>query len=201
MKTRLAAALLLLGTAGLVARDAAAQANPQPGRLDQEWKSHGRVETNVGTPTTKGTWDGTWFYVNRDMRAALWFRTVGGKLQGRMQYQSTAAPEAFETDWTGTATYYVAGKPATFKLTFDRVSRDKIEGRWDWDVQFEDSGRTEKGTFTLERVGEGRDLGFVFSKFRRELRRGAEIKAYELPLAWAFTKGSKRIVLWDELPF
>lgn len=202
MSLRFAAvALVLLGAVCAALPGPSAQSKPQPGRLNQEWTPHGRVETNLGIPTRKGSWDGTWFYVNRDMRLALWFRTVGGKLQGRMQYQSTAAPEAFETDWTGTATYYVAGKPATFKLIFDKVTADKIEGRWDWDVQFEDSGRSEKGTFTLQRVNEGRDLGFAFSEFRRELRRGTEVKVYELPQAWVFTKGSKRTVLWDELPF
>jgi hypothetical protein len=52
----------------------------------------------------------------------------------RLQYQSLAGPEAFETDWAGKASYYMAGKPASFSLTLGSADADVIAGKWDWEL-------------------------------------------------------------------
>src|SRR5262249_42392592 len=81
-------------------------------------------------PTTSGSFDGTWMYVNRDSRYAMWIRTRNGKPQVKLQYQSLANPEAFETDWDGKATYYLAGTPVTFELKLGKADANQIVATW-----------------------------------------------------------------------
>ena len=61
------ATVLVLGSSLHAPSGPRAQTKSQPPRMGQEWAPSGRVETSVGRPTTKGTWDGTWYYVSRDM--------------------------------------------------------------------------------------------------------------------------------------
>jgi hypothetical protein len=146
-----------------------------------------------------GVWDGTWFYSSRDARIMVWMRTQDGKPELKLQYQSLASAESFETDWTGKASYYLAGEPASFDCHLTEGDANTIRGTWDWRVEFDDSGRSEVGTFTIYRAGDGRQLLMRFDTLERKVRRRDEIQKHSLATAWTFMKASKRIVLWDEV--
>src|SRR5262245_24844516 len=115
-----------------------------------------RTGVRGGTPTKSGEFAGTWIYVNRDAHYALWIRTKDGKPQVKIQFQSLASPESFETDWAGSARYYMAGSPATFSLTLDDADADAITGRWAWELTSAETSRVETANVTLERTGYGR---------------------------------------------
>ena len=152
-------------------------------------------------PTTAGEFDGTWMYVNRDARYAMWIRTKDGARQVKIQYQSLAGPEAFETDWTGKTTYYLAGNPVTFDLGVVSSDADKITGTWNWVFEFGRSGRRETANLVLQRTGYGRNLLMDFRDFQRTITRDGENQIFKVPTAWNWIKVSKRELLWDELPF
>jgi len=149
--------------------------------------------------TNKGNWHGTWTYVNRDGRTAMWIDTSKDEIRVKVQYQGISVPEGFVTDWDGSATYIFAGEPGTFEIKITEATENRIRGTWFWDVQFESIGRSERGVFTLYRVGDGRQLVIDFSEFEQVLRKGEKISRHDSPAAWGFKKVSKRIVLWDEV--
>lgn len=163
------------------------------------------VEPNVGVrgglPTKSGEFTGTWIYVNRDAHYALWIRTKDGKPQVKLQYQSLASPESFETDWAGRASYYMAGSPATFSLTLDDAGADAITGRWAWELSSEQTTRIENASVTLERTGYGRTLAMNFKDYRRTTTSGSQGRVLKAPVTWTWIKVSKRELLWDELPW
>lgn len=161
----------------------------------------GRSGVLLPDSTAAGVWDGTWMYLSRDSQMAFWMRTQNGVPQMKLQYQSLAAPEAFETDWDGKAVYYIAGQPATYEIKLSKREKDALEGTWSWDVQFPDSGRAENGQFAMYRAGDGRSLVVRFDAFERTVRRGDQVTRYDVAPVWTFRKASKRLVLWDELPF
>jgi hypothetical protein len=187
--TRAAFGVLVLASAGALTLASVSE----PPEAPQE------KEAPAPPRTDAGVWDGTWVYVSRDSRLALWLRTTAGKPELRLQYQSLAQAEAFETDWNGVATYYLAGQPASFQIEITRRDANTIEGKWNWDLDFEDSGRYEDGAFTLYRAGDGRQLVLRFDKLERRIRRNADVTRYTIKTAWTFTKASKRLVLWDEV--
>lgn len=172
------------------------------GRLPRDLPIHRAAEPGLPVRTDAGVWDGTWYYVHRDGRMAIWIRRgKDDKPEVKLQYQSLTAPEAFETDWNGKANYYLAGQPATFEVALEERTDTTIRGTWKWDVQFEDSGRTEAGAFTFYRASDGRQLVLKFDRWERIIRRRDQVKRYSRPPAWTFVKASKRLVLWDEIPF
>jgi hypothetical protein len=176
----------------------ASSAGAQPREFATPW---GRGAVLVPDPVAAGTWDGSWVYANRDQRMALYIRTVDGRPEVKFQYQSLAGPEAFESDWTGKATYYLSGSPVEFELAIVDADAAEMRGTWNWHVEFSDSGRSERGTFRLYRINDGRDLAVVFQEYERVIRRFDRVSRWDNPPVWVFNKASKRIVLWDELPF
>ncbi len=160
-----------------------------------------RSAVHIPDASTEGTWDGTWFHISRDHRVALWARTQDGKLELRLQYFRIGRAEQFETDWATTASYDVDGAPGTFSLTVTEASDDQLEAKWDWRLQFADSGRFETADITIYRTGDGRQLVFLFEDFKRELHRGQDVQTASTRKTWTFRKASKRLILWDELPF
>ena len=150
-------------------------------------------------PVDEGSFHGTWTYVHRDGRTAMWIDTSGDKTRIKVQYQGISIPEGFVSDWDGNATYIFAGEPGTFEMKVTEASDNRIHGTWFWDVQFETVGRSERGVFTLYRVGDGRQLVVDFSEFQKVLRKGDKVSRYDGAPAWGFKKVSKRIVLWDEV--
>jgi hypothetical protein len=156
----------------------------------------------VGEPTAEGEWTGTWFYQNRDWRMAVWLRaSEKGVPEIRFQYQSLSAPESFETDWTGRATYYLSAQPVAFEIRIDEADAAQARGTWAWTVEFPDSGRSEKGRFRMFRALHGRQLVIDFDEYEKIIRRGERVSRQTVPPGWAFGKASKRLVLWDEIPW
>jgi hypothetical protein len=151
--------------------------------------------------TTAGSFDGTWIYVNRDAHFAMWIRTKNGKRQVRLQYQSLAGPEAFETDWDGKSVYYMGGKPVTFELKLATESPDKLTGSWQWVLKFEGTGRAETADLLIYRTTYGRTMQMDFKNYARTITRGGVDRTMRVPTSWAWTKVSKRELLWQELPF
>jgi hypothetical protein len=151
--------------------------------------------------TTLGSFDGTWMYVNRDAHFAMWIRTKDGKRQVRLQYQSLAGPESFETDWDGKAVYYMAGQPVTFELKLDDPGPNRMTGTWNWVAKLEHSGRKETADILMYRTAYGRSLNMDFKNYAKTLTREGKDRTVRVPTSWNWLKISKREILWEELPF
>jgi hypothetical protein len=152
-------------------------------------------------PTTAGTFEGTWLYVNRDARFALWSRMKNGTPQVKVQYQSLASPEAFETDWDGKALYYLAGNPVTFELKLGPSTANKIVGKWFWELKVGNAHRLESADVVVYRTYYGRTLLMDFQNFEKAVTHAGQDKVVKLPIVWNWIKVSKRELIWDELPF
>ena len=152
-------------------------------------------------PTTAGSFDGTWMYVNRDSRYALWIRTKDGVPQVKLQYQSLSTPEAFESDWDGKAVYYLAGNPVNFDLKLGKATKDQILGTWSWDLKIDASARHENADVVIYRTHYGRTILMDFQNFVRTVTRNGKDAVMKTPINWTWNKVSKRELLWDELPF
>ena len=152
-------------------------------------------------PTSAGSFDGTWMYVNRDMRFALWIRSKEGVPQVRVQYQSLADPEAFESDWDGNALYYMAGNPVTFELKLGECTADRIVGKWSWVLTVGNTMRRETADVVIYRTVYGRTLMMDFENYEKTLTSNGQNKIMRAPIVWNWTKISNREILWQELPF
>jgi hypothetical protein len=192
--SRLSLAILgLLTLAALGATSASAQLGFEP---------RGDVSRYVPPRDDAGSWDGTWWYTSRDHKIALWIRTEDGVPQIKLRLFSLVAPEGFETDWTGAAEYITKIGPGTFRLTLGERDANTIHGTWDWKLEAPDSARIEHGTFSMHRTNGGRQMAFVFDELIRTMRRnGRPDDVFTSAPALTFFLGSKRQVLWDELPF
>jgi len=159
--------------------------------------------TSIARPerTDAGVFDGTWYYVQRDGRMALWARGNAGKLELKIRYQSAQGLESFETDLTTGADYDLSGKPARFSIEMSQADENTVEGHWFWEVKSRKASRLEEGDFTMYRAGDGRQLVMDFSSFQKKLTSQGRSGGYEGPLIWHFNKASKRLVRWEELPF
>jgi hypothetical protein len=160
-----------------------------------------KILLNRAEPTTAGSFDGTWIYVNRDMRFALWMRTKDGVPQARLEYQSLASPEAFETDWDGKAVYYLGGNQVTFELKLGKATADQIQGTWSWILQVDTSARRETADIVMYRTLYGRSLLMDFQNYQKIITRNGKNSVMKVPVNWTWSKISKRELLWDELPF
>ena len=160
-----------------------------------------RVLLEKADPTTAGSFDGTWMYVNRDVHFALWARTRNGVPQVKLQYQSLASTEAFETDWDGKAAYYLAGAPVTFELKLGPSTADRIVGSWSWVLKAGVTGRVETADIVMYRTWDGRTLLMDFQNIEKKITRGAQERVFKVPAVWNWIKVSKRELLWDEFPF
>jgi hypothetical protein len=157
------------------------------------------AESRAPARTDEGNWDGTWYYKSRVEKMAMWIRTDNGKPEIRVQYQSTIAPDTFETDWTGKADYFVAGRPASFALELAEWDENTLHGKWEWTVPIPGRGRSETATFKAYRSGDGRRLIMIFTEHLRVETRGGTENRRTSSFSWGFTKLSKRHVLWEEL--
>ncbi len=164
--------------------------------------SLGRMGLGLPAPTSKGSWEGTWIYVSRDVRMALWMRETDGKPETKFRFESMlASTETFETDWTGSTTYFVQDRPARFSFTMSEAGKDRIEGDWDWMLDMRGSSRSEKSDVEMYRAGDGRRLVMHFKNFLRTVESGGRRRIFDSPQAWTFRKLSRRQALWEELPF
>jgi hypothetical protein len=160
-----------------------------------------RQLVQIDEPSTAGSFDGTWMYVNRDSRFALWIRTKDGVPQVKIQYQSLASPEAFESDWDGKSNYFMAGNPVTFELKVGEGSVDRIVGKWSWVLTVDNDMRREVSDLVIYRSAYGRNLVMDFQNYERTITGGGKNKIMQAPQVWNWIKISNRELLWDELPF
>ena len=164
--------------------------------------SLGRMGLGLPEPTSKGTWEGTWLYISRDITLAMWLTEEQGKPIAKFRYQGTLrATENFETDWAGKARYFVQDHPGTFEFTFKETGPDVIEADWDWVLDMRGSLRSEKSDIEMYRAGDGRRLVMFFKVFERVIESAGGRRVHDSPQAWTFRKMSRRLVLWEELPF
>jgi hypothetical protein len=164
--------------------------------------SRGRTAIAVPTRTDNGEWNGTWIYVNRDYNFALWLSEDKGKPIAKIRFMGNGnLVEAFETDWQGHADYSVQGYPARFDLRLEQTGPDFMVGAWDWDLDFQGSARRETGRVEMFRAGDGRQLVMHFNDFERVIESTSGDRTFRLPQSWTFRKLSRRLVLWEELPF
>ncbi len=164
--------------------------------------SLGRMGLGLPKPTSKGIWEGTWLYVSRDVTLAMWLTEDQGKPIAKFRYAGTLrATESFETDWDGKANYFVEDHPGTFEFTLKETGPDVIEADWDWVLDMRGSSRTEESEIEMYRAGDGRRLVMFFKVFERVIESGGTRKVHDAPQAWTFRKMSRRLVLWEELPF
>lgn len=180
-----------LARAGGVEKDLPPELSPDPGK----------AAVMMATPVTEGSFDGTWMYVNRDSHFAMWIKTEGGKARMRIQFQSITTPEAFETDWSGKSNYYLTGRPVTFEFKIGTSDAGKITGTWAWDMENDFTGRKETADIVLQRTGFGRTMVMAFNNYEKTLRKNGTARTFKLPVAWNWTKISKRELLWSELPW
>ena len=179
---------------------AALGAGPLAAQLQFEPK--GEVSRFIPPRDDAGSWDGTWWYVSRDGKIALWIRTADGKPQIKLRYLSLNAPEGFETDWVGASDYITKIGPGKFRLSLGESDANTITGKWDWTLDSTNSSRIEAGTFKMHRTNHGRQLAMVFDELIRTMRRqNKPDDVFTSAPSLTFFLGSKRQVLWDELPF
>ena len=150
--------------------------------------------------TNAGNWVGTWYFVTRDTRMALWIREDGKKPELRIQYMNTSRAESFITDWDCKATYRFRNKPGLFSFEITESDEKTIRGKWSWDLGQGELRRSETAWVTLYRAGDGRTLVMNFEDLERF--HGGMIGSYlAYQQVWAFRKASNQQRLWEELPF
>lgn len=166
---------------------------------------HGATTVTAPERTDAGTWTGTWYYVSRTHRMALWIREDGEQLQIQAQLQgakSGTIEESFVTDWNGVAEYGTRGQPGKFALRITEHDKNTIRGTWSWEYGRGNEGFAENADISAYRAGAGRLLVWKMDNVRRE-RGGDPSKARAIDqVVWVFDKVSQRpSVLWNELPF
>ncbi len=162
---------------------------------------YGRSALAVPKRSEAGSWAGTWTYISRDHRFALWLAEEQGKTIAKIRYSGNGRiDEDFETDWTGSAKYTVQNLPATFDFKLGEVGPNEMTVEWTWDLDLRGSARREKANLEIFRVGDGRHLVMFFKEFERVIESGGRVMRADSPQAWTFSKRSRRLVLWEELP-
>ena len=170
---------------------------------DGEWfdPTFGRSKLSIPEATTEGEWAGSWLYINRDIRVALWFRETEGIPEYKYRFQRNNGPEEeFETDWAGHARYTTLGAPGEFDLVINEGDDNALQGTWHWNVQFKDSSKRETANLTINRTGDGRSLVLFFDDLQLSMMRGTNEQVASIDQAWTFRKVSKRVVRWEEMP-
>lgn len=167
----------------------------------ETFTEYGRTARKVIAPSNAGTWDGTWMYVNRDARMVMWIKSEDGAPQVKFQYLSTSSSEGFATDWTAEAEYTMPLAQGRFSMNVKKRDANVIEGHWDWHLDAEKSSRTEEGDYRMYRTGDGRFFVMDFTDYHKTLVGTRGERVFTTHPSWTFQKVSKRLVLWDELPF
>ena len=148
-----------------------------------------------------GNWHGTWIYVSREHRFALWVQMQGDHVEVRLRYQSMGSGESFQTDWNGQATYVVNRGNGTFSFDITKSDENLLFGDWFWRLEYPNSSRTETSPIRMYRIADGRMLRIEFPEFERTLVKRDKRTHSKVNHSWSFRKISRRILLWDELPF
>ncbi len=190
-----------LFAAALIAAALASAARTDEVKTDLHGSGTERIMIEKADPTTAGTFDGTWMYVSHDARVAIWVRTKDRAPQLKLQYQSLANPEAFETDWDGRANYYMLETPVTFDLKLQKGTPDRLTGTWFWELKKGTGVRRETADVVIYRTHYGRTFLIDFQNYESTVTSHGKDNTFRAPKIWNFLKVSNRELLWDELPF
>ena len=152
--------------------------------------------------TDAGDWEGTWYYVSRIRKMALWIRENDGEIKIKVRIEGAAGKsESVTTDWDSKGEFVQTGKPGSFRLEFDHTDADTISGRWIWDYGSPELGKSERAEFTMFRAGYGRQLVWQFKDFEHKNWGGERVSQRVDDVVWTLQKVSRREALWGELPF
>ncbi len=171
-----------------------------PCSAQQDPKAPGISKRRLPPSTTDGIWDGTWYYMNREAKLALWFRTEGDTVKVKLQYLDLADAESFGTDWEGQADYAHRGSTGTMSIRLNETDPNRLAGSWNWELKNRVSSRVETGKFQMFRSVEGRSLIMAFEDLTRKFQ-GKRTQEVAMDAIWTFRKASRRHVVWGELPF
>ncbi len=167
------------------------------GAQDPEYMTlFGRSKVKAPPRTDAGDWAGTWFYVNKRRKMALWMRIKQGTPELKLRVQEKGSNVS--TDWHGQASYQAQGKSGEFSMTVDQRDDTTISGNWVWTLGDQDKGWKETADFEMYRTGHGRQLVMRVENWQRET--AGVLRQLDLQL-WTFQKASRRQALWGELPF
>lgn len=176
------------------------QPEPEPDPRET-FNDFGRSTRKTIEASNEGIWDGTWFYVSRNARMVMWIKTEDGVPQVKFQFLSYASAEGFVTDWDGNAEYEQVSSNGTFSLNIKKRDVDVIEGHLAWRLDGQNTSREEEADYRMYRTGDGRYFVMDFDSYRKTLSGKKGKRVSETHPSWTFQKASKRLVLWDELPF
>lgn len=191
MKASSSAAVMLIVAAAILAGAPPSTAQDVPGQTTLIYPKR----------TDAGNWHGTWYYISRDAKMAIWIRSDNGAPEIKMRYFGMGTAEKFTTDWKGHAEYIFKNRyPGVFDLKIDERDENTIKGRWEWTLE-RDTTRIERGDFTMYRAGYGRSFVMRFDNYERIFIEGDREQVWRTDQALTFRKISKRLALWEELPF
>jgi hypothetical protein len=171
------------------------------GSTEAQYQRFKTRSVQVPEPTSAGNWDGTYWYVSRDLHLAAWIRTTDGLPEVRLQLRSRVAPEEFITDWNGEATYETRKGRGEFALSLTERNAEIMKGTWTWNLQVGKTVRKQFGEVTLYRAGIGREVVVWFSPYKFYIGEVGAERWQSTEQVWTLRKASKRLVRWEELPF
>lgn len=155
--------------------------------------------TPVPDRSDAGSWEGTWYFVSRQEKVALWIREDGKKPRLKLRYLNPNTREGFTTDWETRASYRFDTKQGKFLIELSQRDANTLAGSWIWQLGT-DVGRWETGEVTLFRIDDGRMAVMDFENLVR-MHVGQGHSRLLLNRTWTFLKASRGMARWEELPF
>jgi len=156
---------------------------------------------HIPAQSNDGKFSGTWFYVDRDQRFALFFKEEEGTIKIKLRWQMNVG-ESFETDWDGKCKYMFRGNEGNVNLALSNPENKNIlEGTWLWQYGLDSGGRTEKATFKIYRSEKGFKLAWIMPDWERVVKQGEKTRKMKIEQMHILRKASDRIILWEEIPF
>ncbi len=163
-------------------------------------------------PTTRGSFQGTWYRREPGLKQALQIRRAPSDPQHWEVRIYWVTDEGFllDTKWQPHTEINYRGVPITFDVRVDPESSNDDALLVTWSRRQEDKRTrySESGDVRIYRKGEGRSLVWIQDPLVQESVVKEPIAPYEdgpqkksLRRAWVLSKASKRLLQWDELPW
>jgi len=162
-----------------------------------------RGALSLPEPTTRGSFEGSWYYVDPGYQIALFvWRDKAGALRTRYQLRSKQGAE-FRTDDGGFAKYVDRGQPAEVLFTGGLGDGDRIRGRHERTLQSPGGTYRESGDFEVYRAEEGKKLVLLYPEWKIELTDpdGRVTTTTKTDVNRIFRKASDIVVEFDEIPW
>ncbi len=162
--------------------------------------------------TAAGKFEGTWYRVDPENKQALQLRrSADGRGWDLRFYWRTGDEFEIDTNWETHHRFTYKGFPGVLDMVVDRkLSTDKrlaVHYRRDQDGANQ-SHMTEEGDLFIYRVADGRTLVWLQDPLKIDVKVAEPIAPYEEDGAkraeqrmWRFSKVTRRLILWDEIPW